>query len=165
MFLIVKAFVTAYHSLILQYSSSKKKISIFDMYYNIIFTAGNRHKQNSWFCKEIRVDSFRCWWRRVHEDASQSMYMSKIEIFFLLLEYCKIREWYAVRLQFTSDESEFIPDYIQTPMMKKYWKFNLHLCQDQLRNARVSHFWSCFSWDDCFCESYSSYTTINYTCF
>jgi hypothetical protein len=32
MFLIVKAFVTAYHSLILQYSSSKKKISIFDMY-------------------------------------------------------------------------------------------------------------------------------------
>ena len=37
-------------------------------------TAGNRHKQNSWFCKEIREDNFRFWWRRVHEDASQGMY-------------------------------------------------------------------------------------------
>jgi GrpB-like predicted nucleotidyltransferase (UPF0157 family) len=34
-------------------------------------TAGNRHKQNSWFCKEIREDNFRFWWRRVHEDASE----------------------------------------------------------------------------------------------
>jgi hypothetical protein len=49
------------------------------------YTAGNRHKQNSWFCKEIREDNFRLWWRRVHEDASQGMYMLKIEIFFL---YC-----------------------------------------------------------------------------
>ena len=48
----------------------------------IIYTAGNRHKQNSWFCKEIREDNFRFWWRRVHEDASQGMYMSKIEICF-----------------------------------------------------------------------------------
>ena len=45
-------------------------------------TAGNRHKQNSWFCKEIREDNFRFWRRRVHEDASQGMYMSTIEIFF-----------------------------------------------------------------------------------
>ena len=46
-----------------------------------LLTAGNRHKQNSWFCKEIREDNFRFWWRRVHEDASQGMmYMSKIEI-------------------------------------------------------------------------------------
>ena len=45
-------------------------------------TSGNRHKQNSWFCKEMREDNFRFWWRRVHEDASQGMYMSKIEIFF-----------------------------------------------------------------------------------
>ena len=45
-------------------------------------TAGNRHKQNSCFCKEIREDNFRFWWRRVHDDASQGMYMSKIEIFF-----------------------------------------------------------------------------------
>ena len=37
---------------------------------NIISTAGNRHKQNSRFCKEIREDNFRFWWRRVHEDAS-----------------------------------------------------------------------------------------------
>ena len=47
-----------------------------------ILTAANRHKQNSWFCKEIREDNFRFWWRRVHEDASQGMYVSKIEIFF-----------------------------------------------------------------------------------
>jgi hypothetical protein len=31
----------------------------------------------------------------------------KLKFAFLLLEYCKIRE-----CQFTSDESEFIPDYI-----------------------------------------------------
>jgi hypothetical protein len=49
---------------------------------NKVVTAGNRHKQNSWFCKEIRENNFRFWWRRVHEDASQGMYMSKIEIFF-----------------------------------------------------------------------------------
>ena len=47
-----------------------------------LVTAGNRHKQNSWFCKEIREDNFRFWWRIVHEDASQGMYMSKIEICF-----------------------------------------------------------------------------------
>jgi hypothetical protein len=47
-----------------------------------LFTAGNWHKQNSRFCKEIREDNFRFWWRRVHEDASQGMYMSKIEICF-----------------------------------------------------------------------------------
>ena len=46
------------------------------------FMAGNRHKQNNWFYKEIREDNFRFWWMRVHEDASQGMYMSKIEIFF-----------------------------------------------------------------------------------
>ena len=44
-----------------------------------LITAGNRHKQNSWFCKGIGEDNFRLWWRRVHEDASQGMYMSKIE--------------------------------------------------------------------------------------
>ena len=49
------------------------------LYYN---TVGNRHKQNSRFCKELREDNFRFWWRRVHEDASQGMYMSKIEICF-----------------------------------------------------------------------------------
>ena len=64
--------------------------------YNYFVTAGNRHKKNSRFCKEIREDNFLFWWRRVHEDASQGMYMSKIEIFFLLLEYSKIRECYAV---------------------------------------------------------------------
>jgi hypothetical protein len=46
------------------------------------YTAGNRHKQNSRFCKEIREDNLWFWWRRVHEDASQGMYMSKIEIYF-----------------------------------------------------------------------------------
>jgi hypothetical protein len=46
----------------------------------IRYTAGNRHKQNSWFCKEIREDNFRFWWRRVHEDASQGMYISKTQV-------------------------------------------------------------------------------------
>jgi hypothetical protein len=53
-----------------------------ETYMYISITAGNRHKQNSWFCKEIREDNFRFWWRRVQEDASQGMYISKIEIFF-----------------------------------------------------------------------------------
>ena len=44
--------------------------------------------------------------------------------------------------------------------MKKYWKFNLHLCQEQLINVKVSQFSSCFSWDDWFCESYTSHTRI-----
>jgi hypothetical protein len=59
------------------------KVGIVQVENNLLYnTAGNRHKQNSWFCKEIREDNFRFWWRRVHEDASQGMYMSKIEIFF-----------------------------------------------------------------------------------
>jgi hypothetical protein len=39
---------------------------------NTIDTAGNRHKQNSRFCKEIREYNFRFWWRRVHEDADET---------------------------------------------------------------------------------------------
>ena len=50
------------------------------------------------FCKEIREDNFRFWWRRVHEDASQGQ---KSKFAFLLLEYCKIRECYAVANAFT----------------------------------------------------------------
>ena len=57
-------------------------VQIFQKILTWKFTAGNRQKQNSRFCKEIREDNFRFWWRRVHEDASQGMYMSKIEIFF-----------------------------------------------------------------------------------
>ena len=59
-------------------STVDKKVLLLPIHY----TAGNRHKQNSWFCKEICEDNFRFWWRRVHEDASQGMYMSKIEICF-----------------------------------------------------------------------------------
>ena len=59
-----------------------KQTSIFIRLLVTYITAGNRHKQNSWFCKEIREDNFRFWWRRVHEDASQGMYISKIVIFF-----------------------------------------------------------------------------------
>ena len=47
-----------------------------------VVTVGNPHRENSRFCKEIREDNFRFWWRRVHEDASQGMYMSNIEICF-----------------------------------------------------------------------------------
>ena len=57
------------------------------------------------------------------------------------------------------------PITFRLPWWKKYWKFNLHLCQEQLRNVAVSQFSSCFSWDDWFCESYTSYTRINYACF
>jgi hypothetical protein len=60
-----------------------------------------------WFCKEIREDNFRFWWMRVHDDASQGMYMSKIEICFFTARIVDLS-----RLQFTSDKSEFIPDYI-----------------------------------------------------
>ena len=38
-------------------------------------TAGNRHKQNSWFCKEIREDNFRFWWRRVHSRRRLARYV------------------------------------------------------------------------------------------
>jgi hypothetical protein len=61
--------------------------------------------RESMFCKEIREDNFRFWWRRAQEDASQGMYMSKIEICFFTARILS-------RLQLTSDESEFIPDYI-----------------------------------------------------
>ena len=54
-------------------------------------TAGNRHKQNSWFCKEICEDNFRFLWRRVHEDASQGMYMSKNEILFFTARILQIQ--------------------------------------------------------------------------
>jgi hypothetical protein len=47
-------------------------------------TAGNLHKQNSRFCKEIREDNFRFWWRRVHEDASKGVYVKNWNLFF----YC-----------------------------------------------------------------------------
>jgi hypothetical protein len=51
---------------------------VYSLNYCIYYiTAGNPHKQNSRFCKEIREDNFRFWWRRIHEDASQGMYMSK----------------------------------------------------------------------------------------
>ena len=45
-------------------------------------TAGDRHRQNGWFCGEVREDGFRFWWRGVHEDASRGVYVSKIVIFF-----------------------------------------------------------------------------------
>ena len=61
---------------IFRYSRILRRIYTFHIH------AGNRHKQNSRFCKEIREDNFRFWWRRVHEDASQGMHMSKIEICF-----------------------------------------------------------------------------------
>ena len=57
--------------------------NLYDTKFNIyLYTAGNRNKQNSWFCKEMREDNFRILRRKVHEEASLGMYMSKIEIFF-----------------------------------------------------------------------------------
>ena len=70
------------------FTRKKQQINLnFELALNnsVIITTGNRHKQNSRFCKEIREDNFRFWWRRVHKDASQgmySLYMSKIKICF-----------------------------------------------------------------------------------
>ena len=61
---------------------NKKKITVTHLNIKLLYTAGNRHKQNNRFYKEIREDNFRFWWRRVNEEASKGMYMSKIEIFF-----------------------------------------------------------------------------------
>jgi hypothetical protein len=74
------------------FSPVKKRNNIFRMasLQTHINTAGNRHKQNSWFCKEIREDNFRCWWRRVHEDASQGMYMSKITTLVVIGADCTV---------------------------------------------------------------------------
>ena len=69
------------------------------------------------------------------------------------------------RLQFASDESEFVPDCTWTPMMRTYWGFDLHLCQEQLGGVGVSQFSSCFSWSDWFCESCTSYAGVNCACF
>jgi hypothetical protein len=41
------------------------------------------------------------------------------------------------RLQFTSDESEFIPDYISTPMMKKYWRYKLKFSFSLLEYCKI----------------------------
>jgi hypothetical protein len=55
--------------------------NLYDTKFNIyLYTAGNRNKQNSWFCKEMREDNFRILRRKVHEEASLGMYMSKIYI-------------------------------------------------------------------------------------
>ena len=54
-----------------------------------VVTAGNPQRQISRFCKEIREDNFRFWWWGVHEDASQGMYMSKIEICFFTARILK----------------------------------------------------------------------------
>jgi hypothetical protein len=55
--------------------SKNFNITVISMTTASYYTAGNPHMQNSWFCKEIREDNFRFWWRRVHEDASQGMYI------------------------------------------------------------------------------------------
>ena len=50
-----------------------------------VVTVGNPHRQNSRFCKGIREDNFRFWWRGVHEEAlqgMQGMYISIIVICF-----------------------------------------------------------------------------------
>ena len=64
-------------------------------------TVGNRHKQNSWFCKKfVRITSgfgggeFTKTFRKVCT-------CQKLKFAFLLLEYCKIRECYAVANVFT----------------------------------------------------------------
>jgi hypothetical protein len=64
-------------------------------------TAGNRHKQNSWFCKEIREDNFRFGGGEFTKMLRKVCTCQKLKFSFLLLEYCKIRECYAVANAFT----------------------------------------------------------------
>ena len=59
-------------------------------------TAGNRHKQNSWFCKEIREDNFGFGGGEFTKTLRKVCTYQKLKFSFLLLEYCKIRECYAV---------------------------------------------------------------------
>ena len=77
-FLIMKFYISIINPFILLYLHIPNHHYLSLKVISLQITAGNRHKQNSWFCKEIREDNFRFWWRRVHEDASQGMYMSKI---------------------------------------------------------------------------------------
>ena len=63
--------------------------------------AGNRHKQNSWFCKEIREDNFRFGGGEFTKTLRKVCTCQKLKFAFLLLEYCKIRECYAVAKAFT----------------------------------------------------------------
>jgi hypothetical protein len=64
-------------------------------------TAGNRHKQNSWFCKEIREDNFGFGGGEFTKTLRKVCTCQKLKFPFLLLEYCKIRESYAVANAFT----------------------------------------------------------------
>jgi hypothetical protein len=59
-------------------------------------TAGNRHKQNSWFCKEIREDNFGFGGGKFTKTLRKVCTCQKLKFSFLLLENCKIRECYAV---------------------------------------------------------------------
>ena len=60
------------------------------------FTTGNRHKQNSWFCKEIREDNFGVGGGEFTKTLRKVCTCQKLKFSFLLPEYCKIRECYAV---------------------------------------------------------------------
>ena len=67
----------------------------------IVITAGNRHKQNSWFCKEIREDNFGFGGGEFTNTLRKVCTCQKLKFSFLLLEYCKIKECYAVANAFT----------------------------------------------------------------
>jgi hypothetical protein len=54
---------------------------------------------------EIREDNFRFGWRRVHEDASQGMYMSKIEILFFYILQCAAEFFFSNQLEFITISS------------------------------------------------------------
>ena len=58
---------------------------------NVTGTAGNPHKQNSRFCKEIREDNFRFAGGEFTKTLRKVYTCQQLKFAFLLLEYCKIR--------------------------------------------------------------------------
>jgi hypothetical protein len=53
---------------------------------NTIFTAGNRQKQNSWFCKEIREDNFGVGGGEFTKTLRKVCTCQKLKFSFLLLD-------------------------------------------------------------------------------
>jgi hypothetical protein len=115
-----------------------------DLHITKHITAGNRHTQNSWFCKEIREDNFRFWWRRVHEDVSQGQ---KLKFSFLMLEYYKIRECYAVANAFTIRNMYSLFLYMTLAkwiVPRKTWRKLWHSCISKLFLTKMQAKFSIF---------------------
>jgi hypothetical protein len=94
---------------------------------------------------------------------------------FLLLEYCKIRECYAVANAFTIKNMYSLLLYMNCNSRKsivprKTWRKLWHSYISKLFLTKMQiklnfQYFFIVGVGRLICESYSSYTTINYTCF